>query len=63
MSTFLTQTKKIELQKRYLFLGVGGVGLLMTLFSSAFLGLPVLGLGVYFGLKWFQFRAKNGLRF
>lgn len=63
MSTFLTQTKKIELQKRYLFLGTGGLGLLLTIFSSAFLGFPILGFGVYLGWKWFSFRAKNGMRF
>jgi hypothetical protein len=63
MSTFLTQTKKIELQKRYLFMGAGGLGLFLTIFSSSFLGIPLLGIGAYFGLKWFQFRAKNGMRF
>lgn len=63
MSTFLTQTKKIELQKRYLFMGTGGIGLLLAIFSSSFLGLPILGIGAYLGLKWFQFRAKNGMRF
>ncbi|MEI6806549.1 MAG: hypothetical protein WCK49_08620 [Myxococcaceae bacterium] len=63
MSTFLTQTRKVELQKRYLFMGTGGLGLLLTVFSSSILGIPILALGTYFGLKWFQFRAKNGMRF
>ncbi len=63
MSTFLTQTRKVELQKRYLFFGTGGIGLLLAIFSSSFLGIPLLGLGAYFGWKWFQFRAKNGMRF
>ncbi|MEI6791168.1 MAG: hypothetical protein WCK42_08315 [Myxococcaceae bacterium] len=63
MSTYLTQTKKVELQKRYLFFGTSGFGLFLSIFSSSFFGWPILGLGTYFGWKWFQFRAKNGMRF
>ena len=63
MSRYLTQVKKIEFQKRLLFLGTGGAGLLFILLSSPILGFSLLGLGAYLGVKWFQFRAKNGMRF
>lgn len=63
MTTYLTETRRVEKQKRMAFLGTSGAGLFFTIFSSAWLGLPLLILGGYFGLKWFRYRAQNGMRF
>ena len=63
MTTYLTETKRIEMNKRMAFLGVSGIGLFLSLFSSAFLGVPILAIGAYLGVKWFQYRAQNGIRF
>lgn len=63
MSSLMSRQKEIEKNKRYLFLGASSAGLLSTLFWTPFFGIPLLGLGAYWGYKWFNFRAKNGMRF
>lgn len=57
------QKNTIERNKRYLFLGVEAAGILCTVSYSAFLGIPLMVLGGYLGWRWFEFRAKNGMRF
>lgn len=63
MGTMLDQQKRVERNKRYLFLGVEAAGILCTAAVSPFLGVPLIAAGVYFGWRWFEFRAKNGMRF
>ncbi len=63
MGSLLTQQKRVERNKRYLFLGVEAAGLLVTFLVSPVLGIPVIAGGAYLGWQWFQFRAKNGMRF
>ena len=63
MGSFLTETRRVERQKRIAFFGTTGVGLFLSVFSSGWLGLPILAIGAYLGVKWFQYRAKNGMRF
>lgn len=63
MGSLMNQQKMIEKRKRYLFLGVEGAGLLTTYAVSAWIGVPLIALGAYFGWQWFLFRAKNGMRF
>ncbi len=59
----LTKQKTIERNKRYLFLGVEGAGVLCTLALSPVVGIPLMAWGAYLGWRWFEFRAKNGMRF
>lgn len=63
MGSLMSQQKMIERKKRYLFLGVEGAGLLTTFALSPWIGVPLMALGAYFGWQWFEFRAKNGMRF
>jgi len=63
MSSSMEKIKDIERKKRFAFLGFETAGILSTLFVSGWLGLPLIGVGVYFGLDWFKFRAQNGMRF
>ncbi|MEM7402491.1 MAG: hypothetical protein AAF310_00510 [Myxococcota bacterium] len=63
MATRVEQRKQVERNKRYLFLGVEGAGVVLTAVSSPVLGVPVMAAGAYLGWKWFQFRARNGMRF
>jgi len=63
MGTMLDQQKRVERNKRYLFLGVEAAGILCTAAVSPFLGVPLIAAGIYFGWRWFEFRAKNGMRF
>ncbi len=63
MSSLMKRNQQIERTKRYLFLGVGGLGLASLLFKSTFLGVILLGVGGYLGWKWLQFRIKNSIRF
>jgi hypothetical protein len=64
MDTLTTKQKtSIERNKRYLFLGVETAGVLCTLTLSPLLGIPVMAIGAYLGWRWFEFRAKNGMRF
>lgn len=57
------QKSEQEKTKRYLFLGVEAAGILCTFTLSSFLGVPLMALGAYLGWRWFEFRAKNGMRF
>lgn len=63
MGALLDQQKRIERNKRYLFLGVEAAGIVCTAAVSPFLGIPLIAAGIYFGWRWFEFRAKNGMRF
>lgn len=63
MGSLMSQQKMVERKKRYLFLGVEGAGILTTVVLSPWIGLPLMALGAYFGWQWFEFRAKNGMRF
>jgi len=63
MGSLMNRQKTVERNKRYLFLGVEGAGVLTTLTFSPLIGIPLMALGAYFGWQWFQFRAKNGMRF
>ena len=63
MGTLMNRTKTVERNKRWLFLGVEGLGVAATFALTPWLGVPLMGLGVYFGMDWFKFRAKNGMRF
>lgn len=61
--TMLQDRKSIEKRKRYLFLGVESLGLLVTFGLTPILGVPVVAFGAYLGWLWFDYRAKNGMRF
>jgi hypothetical protein len=63
MGTLITRQKQIEKNKRYLFLGVEAAGIAFSYFVSPILGIPLIAVGAYLGWKWFEFRAKNGMRF
>lgn len=39
---------------------VAGVGLSV---AAPWLGVPVVGVGLYLGYDWFMYRAKRGMRF
>lgn len=54
--------QQVERNKRFLFLGVSGVGVATTLALTPFLGVPLLAAAAYFGYDWFMFRAKRGMR-
>lgn len=63
MGSLLSKQRQIERNKRYLFLGVEAAGLLVTFSWSWILGVPLIAGGIYLGWKWFEYRAKNGMRF
>ena len=63
MSNLVERTKKVERNKRLLFIGVAGAGTVLTVTGSAFLGLIGIGAGAYLGYDWFKYRVKNGMRF
>lgn len=63
MTSLMTKQKQEERMRRYLFLGVEGAGILLTAISTPILGIPVMAVGAYLGWRWFEFRAKNGMRF
>lgn len=63
MGSLMSQQKSVEKNKRYLFLGVETAGVLCTFALTPFIGVPLMALGAYLGYKWFEFRAKNGMRF
>lgn len=63
MGSLMDAQKMVERKKRYLFLGVEGAGILSTFALSGWIGVPLMALGAYFGWQWFEFRAKNGMRF
>ncbi len=59
----MSDTRSMEKKKRYIFLGTTAAGLAATAWVTAWLGVPALVAGGYFGWDWFSFRAKNGIRF
>lgn len=59
----LQSRQQEEKTRRYLFLGVEAAGILCALSISPILGIPVIAAGAYLGWRWFDFRAKNGMRF
>jgi hypothetical protein len=63
MGSLMNRQKAIEKNKRYLFLGVETAGILCTFALTPVVGVQLMALGAYFGWRWFEFRAKNGMRF
>lgn len=63
MGSLMNKQKETERKKRYLFLGVEGAGMLCTYALTPLIGIPIMALGAYFGWLWFDYRAKNGMRF
>lgn len=63
MSSLMSRTKAVEKNKRYAFIGVEALGILCTISVTPFLGVPLMALGGWLGYRWFQYRAKNGMRF
>ncbi|MFH1808208.1 MAG: hypothetical protein ABIJ09_05670 [Pseudomonadota bacterium] len=63
MGTLVERDKMVERRKRYLFVGVAGVGLVAGAGLTWILGVPLLGVASYLGFDWFKFRAKRGMRF
>ncbi len=63
MGSLMKKTQQVEKNKRLLTIGVAGAGVAITLAFTAYIGIPVLAAGAYFGWDWFKFRAKNGMRF
>jgi len=63
MGSLMNKQKSLEKSKRYSFFSVAGAGLLTWYFLTPFFGIPIFAAGCYMGYKWFQFRAKNGMRF
>lgn len=62
--TSITQHKKsVERKKRFMFLGAGFAGAFFLISYSFWLGVPILVCAGYLGRDWFQFRARNGMRF
>lgn len=63
MGSLVERDKQIEKKKRYLFLGLSGLGVATGVTLTWILGVPLLGVGAYLGYDWFKFRAKRGMRF
>jgi hypothetical protein len=63
MGSLVKRDLKIEKNKRYLAMGVTGLGVAATVAGPLLLGLPIVAAGVYLGYDWFKFRAKRGMRF
>jgi hypothetical protein len=63
MGSLMQRDKKVEKNKRYLFLGVTGAGAATAIALTPVLGVPLLAVGAYLGYDWFKFRAKRGMRF
>jgi hypothetical protein len=63
MGSLMKRTQEVEKNKRYLALGVGGVGIAVATMLTPVLGVPLIAAGAWFGWDWFKFRAKNGMRF
>lgn len=63
MSSLMSRTKAIEKNKRYAFIGVEALGVLCAVAVTPILGVPLMVLGGWLGYRWFQYRAKNGMRF
>lgn len=63
MGSLIKRQQEIERRKRFVFVGLEIAGIFSTVFLSAFIGLPLIVYGIYKGLDWFKFRAKNGMKF
>lgn len=63
MSELMRKPTAIEKKKRFTFLGFESAGLFSLFFVSPWVGIPLMGIGAYFGWDWFKFRVKNGMRF
>lgn len=63
MGQIMNTQRAVEKKKRFLFLGTETLGLLLTFWASPIIGIPFIAVGAFFGYKWFEFRAKNGMRF
>ena len=63
MGSLMKQDKKVERNKRYLFMGVTGAGVAASVMLTPFIGVPLVAVGSYLGWDWFKFRAKRGMRF
>jgi hypothetical protein len=62
--SLVKRTQQVEKNKRYLAVGVGAAGVVITALTPLWIiGLPVVAAGAYLGWDWFRFRAKNGMRF
>lgn len=59
----MADKKTVERNKRFLFLGVSGAGVATTALATAWVGLPLIGVGAFLGYDWFKYRVKNGMRF
>jgi H+/Cl- antiporter ClcA len=62
MGSLMKRDKKVEKNKRFLFMGVSAAGVAAT-FVAPILGVPLIAAGAYLGYDWFKFRAKRGMRF
>lgn len=63
MGALVGSPKEIEKAKRFKFIGFEGAGILSAIFISGWIALPLMAVGIYYGLDWFNFRAKNGMKF
>jgi hypothetical protein len=63
MGNLLARQRVVEKNKRYLFLGVEAAGVLCTFAFTPLIGIPLMVYGGFLGWRWFQYRAKNGMRF
>lgn len=63
MATRMEERKRVERNKRYLFIGVEAAGVALTAASAPVVGVPLIAAGAYLGWEWFQFRARHGMRF
>ena len=59
----MTTPREAEKKKRRLFIGVEVAGIATTVLVTPWLGVPLIGAGLYLGWDWFQHRAKNGMKF
>jgi hypothetical protein len=63
MGSLMKRDQQVEKNKRYLFVGVAGLGTATSVLLTPVLGIPMLAVGAYLGWDWFKFRAKRGMRF
>jgi len=63
MGSLMKRDKKVERNKRFLFMGVTGAGAVASVALTPFIGVPLVAVGAYLGWDWFKFRAKRGMRF
>ncbi|MEM7495558.1 MAG: hypothetical protein AAF471_05395 [Myxococcota bacterium] len=63
MATHMEERKRVERNKRYLFIGVETAGVALTAAAAPVVGVPLIAAGAYLGWEWFRFRARHGMRF